>query len=89
MCRALHAAGHEAVAAGIGTAPSVFRVLSEWADRVVYMDRAIFDNRDSVVVYCKDRHKQVLADVGRDRWSNPYHPELRKLCEAFVPELTK
>jgi hypothetical protein len=33
-----------------------------------------------------DTPKQVIIDIGRDQWSNPYNQELLKLLEEKVIE---
>ena len=79
MCRYLHNRGQEAVAVGCGTAPSAFGPMSEWADKIVLMEPGF--------VRCvpeSQRHKVVVIDVGHDRWSNPYSPDLAALIERLA-----
>jgi hypothetical protein len=77
LVRVLHGRRHEAVCAGAGTSPSVLPALVQWADVVVNM----VPNEIHL-----DTPKQVIIDIGRDQWSNPYNQELLKLLEAKVIE---
>ena len=79
MCRYLHHRNQEAVAVGCGTAPSAFAPMAAWADKIVLMEPGF--------VRCvppEHRHKVVVIDVGHDRWSNPYHPDLAALIERLA-----
>lgn len=84
MCRSLHAKGHEAVAVGYDTAPSAIRPLYEWADVVIFMANNFILRAGLDMVELSQ--KGVICHVGPDVWSNPYHPELKQLCDAFVRE---
>lgn len=80
MTRSLHARKHEAVAAGFGTSPSALKVLADWADRIIIMSGEfqvykLLNNQDG---------KTIIFPIGPDKWSNPYHPELKALCDQFI-----
>jgi len=81
MCRYLHGKGVEAVAAGAGTAPSVFGVLGAWADKIVVMEPDF-----ARAVPPEFRDKIVLVNVGPDRWSNPYNADLAALIVKLAAE---
>lgn len=80
MCRALHALKHEAVAAGLGTAPNAIPVIAKWADLIIVMEGWM------VAQLPPGWTPVVVCDVGPDVWSNPYHPQLRELCQQFCTE---
>lgn len=67
--------GQEAVACGVDGAESAIPVLGEWADYIFVMQPHFMDWVPEAL-----RHKVVVTDVGYDKWSNPYHPELLALC---------
>lgn len=81
MVRALHHVKLPAVACGWMTAPQAMPTLCEWADVIVLM-------QESFRTYIQDEwaDKIVVCDVGHDRWSNPYHPELSALCRRLAAE---
>lgn len=85
LARAFHAKNYAAVAMGRSTSGRAPWLLGDWATLIVAMAPNI-----TPPVYpwpLLMRKKIILFDIGPDRWSNPYHPELRKLCEDKVPEL--
>lgn len=88
LSRIFHKYGIPAVAAGADTAgPDALRVLSQWADRVI-----VLEEKFAAAVPDVSRPKVFAMDIGPDRWSNPYHPELLALVErlareaGFIPE---
>lgn len=79
MARYFHSRGDEAVAIGWGTSPSAIELLYDWADAVVVMEAWFVD--------CLPERKcprVIIMDVGRDIWSNPYHPELITLIKELA-----
>ena len=81
MVRALHHVQLPAVACGWMTAPDALPALCQWAHVVVVMQEEF---QQYIPAAFKD--KIVVCDVGHDRWSNPYHPELRALCHKLATE---
>lgn len=76
--RALHIRGYSAVAAGAETCGSAIRNgLALWADAIIIMQPAFM-----AAVPEQYRSKVRVLDVGPDKWSNPYHPELAALIDA-------
>jgi hypothetical protein len=84
MCRALHSRGHEAAALGWATAWTAIPTLAAWADRVV-----VVEPQFSTYVPVEFQGKVAVCDLGPDRWANPYHPELAKLCRKFCEEVLR
>lgn len=84
LVRSLHAKKQEAVAAGYATSPSALAVLGEWADVIVIcsveykLRRPELQHLQSKVVY---------FPIGPDKWSNPYHHELKAICDTFVSDI--
>ena len=78
MCRELHARKLEAIAVGSYTvSQTTLELLFDWADKIIIMDHGV------TYVPEENLHK-VVKDfiVGRDRWSNPYHPELASILRS-------
>jgi hypothetical protein len=70
---------YDTVAIGWETAHSALEPLSQWADVIFILER-------SYLFYVPESYhgKVVVFDVGRDRWSNPYNPELSTLLLQMV-----
>lgn len=81
LCRVLHGKGQQAVACGWGTAPDAIPALGVWADHILLLESHFLN-----FIPPDLRHKVITLDVGRDRWSNPYHPELHAMLERMVAE---
>lgn len=79
LARRLHHRGIPAVAAGVGTGGDAIAALAEWADTI-----AVLEPHFAASVPAQHRHKVVVFNVGRDRWSNPYHPELLGILEEML-----
>ena len=81
MARALHHVKLPAVACGWMTAPTALHALCQWADVVVVMQEEFRAH-----IPAEYAAKIIACDVGHDRWSNPYHPELGALCRKLATE---
>jgi predicted protein tyrosine phosphatase len=81
MVRALHHIKKQAVACGWMTARDALSPLAEWADVVVVMEPQF-----KAYIPVEWQKKVVVCDVGHDRWSNPYHPELTAICRTLATE---
>ena len=81
MVRALHHVQLPAIACGWMTAPGALPTLCQWADVVVIMEESFRQH-----IPAEFAGKVIACDVGHDRWSNPYHPELRALCHRLGTE---
>lgn len=85
MVRALHGLGHEAVACGVGTSPSALELLAQWADGgIILAESAMGSMIPNHTMY---EHKFLHWNVGPDKWSNPYHPELAALAMDFLTRM--
>ena len=77
---------NEAIAIGLhANTPETIAYFCKWADKVI-------DMSDDIPVMQKflneiARVKYVRFDVGPDRWNNPFHPELRSLCQSFITDI--
>lgn len=81
MVRALHHLQLQAVACGWMTAPAALPTLCQWANSIVVLEASFVAH-----IPQEYRDRVVVCDVGRDRWSNPYHPELTALCRRLATE---
>jgi hypothetical protein len=81
LCRVLHGLGLQAVACGFATAPDALPALAAWADVV-----ALLTPEAAPLIPAAHRHKVADFNVGPDRWSNPYHPELRAILASMVAD---
>lgn len=81
LTRVLHGRGDEAVAVGWMTSGSALDGLAEWADTICVLEAAYASHVPS-----RHLRKVVVLDVGRDRWSNPYHPELFSILSDLVSQ---
>lgn len=79
LARALHARRIPAVACGWLTAGTGLAALAAWADRI-----AVLEPGYAAHVPADHRAKIIVIDVGPDRWSNPYHPELAALVDRLA-----
>ena len=72
---------NEAIAIGAQfTTPETYKVFSEWADKIVWLSDAIPAPKEPKVIDYSER-------VGRDRWFNPFHPELMELMKPIAKEV--
>ncbi len=79
LVRRLHHRGIEAIAAGAHTAGWVgLKVLSEWASHIFVMEPQFIEQ-----IPYEERDKVIVIDVGPDKWSNPYNPELLALVDSL------
>jgi hypothetical protein len=79
MARILHHHKQQAVACGWRTAGSGLAVLCDWADTIITMETH-FAQR----VPAPYRVKVIDANVGPDKWANPFNRDLLKLCDQFA-----
>ena len=80
VCMALHLKDglNEAIATGWRfTTPETFKFLDNWADYFILMEKHFIEKIPKEI-----RHKCLFVDVGVDRFGNPFHEELMKLCEG-------
>jgi hypothetical protein len=73
--------GQVAVAIGVGTSGDAIQHLAPWADRIFVVEEAY-----SSFVPLEYRHKLVVLPLGADKWSNPYHPDLRASLERLYEQ---
>jgi len=78
LTRVLHHEGHHAVAVGWQTSGTSLSLLAAWADKIF-----VLEGWFAKFVPEEHRHKVVAFDVGPDRWSNPYHPDLSQTLWAM------
>ena len=72
--------GHDVLAVGWEkNSKETLDMLCEWADKVIVM-------KDEFVKYIPEKFKDktILLNVGRDRWNNPFHPELQHLINERI-----
>lgn len=67
---------------GWATAGSALAPLASWADKII-----VLDGDHIVGMGCKE--KMLRFRIGPDRWSNPYHPELARLCKDYFDKEIK
>ncbi len=80
LTRLLHSRGKEAIACGWHTSPSTLADLSCMADCIFVMQAKFIE-----AIPTEYRHKvDTHFDVGPDRWSNPYHPELASILKTMI-----
>ena len=58
---------------------------ASWADFVIDLS----DNNQEVQerLYNIAKEKYVRIDIGGDRWANPFHPELRGICQDIIRQM--
>ncbi len=78
LTRVLHHHNIPAVACGWQTAGEFLEWLCMKADRILLLEESF-----SQYIPLGYRDRCVVLDVGRDRWSNPYHPELLQLLTTM------
>ena len=70
----------DALAAGIYGNPSVFPMLSAWADRIVLVERWWPEH----FIPQEHHHKVAWLEMGTDVWGSPVHPELMILAKDLL-----
>jgi hypothetical protein len=82
LAREFHKRGFNAVAVGVGTAgKEAIAALSEQAIRICVLEPH-YENAIPV----EDRNRVWVFNVGRDKWSNPYSPELAGILSKMLDE---
>lgn len=80
LAREFHKRGYNAVAVGVGTAgKKAIEALSEHATRICLLEPH-YEN----AIPPEDRSRVWVFNVGRDKWSNPYHPELASILSSMM-----
>lgn len=82
LTRVLHSFGRPAVAAGWMTSGTGLIHLCEWATTI-----CLLEPHFEAHIPHEHRSKIAVLNVGRDRWSNPYHPELHALLQKLVKDV--
>lgn len=72
--------GFDAIAVGIWANPSVFPMLSKWADRIALVERWTPEHFIPKE-YC---HKVAFLEMGADRWGHVGHPEMHLLAQTLL-----
>lgn len=70
----------DSVAVGVWGNPSIFGVLSPWADRIVLVERWWPEH----FIAPADRHKVSWLEMGTDVWGNAGHPEMHELARKLL-----
>jgi hypothetical protein len=72
--------GFDAIAVGIWANPSVFPMLSAWADRIVLVERWTPEH------FIPKEHcrKVSILEMGADRWGHVGHPEMHLLAQTLL-----
>ena len=88
MVQVLHHYGQEAISAGLITCSETWlSLLLSQVDYVICMTPEIHGTITKIIeskhFLTRLKYRTLLCDVGKDRWSNPYHPELKILCDTF------
>lgn len=72
--------GHDVLAIGWEkNTKETMEMLCDWADRIIVMKKEFCDK-----IPAKSADKMICFDVGRDVWSNPFHPELRHKIDNIL-----
>lgn len=72
--------GWDSVPAGVWANPSVFPVLSPWAERIVLVERWWPEH----FIPKEHHHKVAWLEMGVDIWGNAGHPEMHKLAVTLL-----
>ena len=73
---------HDVIQAGYGiTQPETFKMLSNWADRIV-----ICDNEAVGAIPSDDQKKIAVFNIGDDVYGNPMQPDLQKKMMKMLAE---
>lgn len=72
--------GWDSLACGIWGNPSVFPMLSAWADRIVLVERWYPEH----FIPQEQCHKVAWLEMGTDVWGNVGHPEMHKLAQMLL-----
>lgn len=75
----------DALAAGVWANPSVFPMLSAWADRIVLVERW-WPEHFIPTQHCT---KVAWLEMGMDIWGSPKHPDLYQLAETLINHWAK
>lgn len=70
----------DSVPAGVWANPSIFGVLSSWADRIVLVERWWPEH----FIPPEHLHKVSWLDMGMDVWGNAGHPEMHELAGKLL-----
>lgn len=70
----------DSVPAGIWANPSIFSVLSSWADRIVLVERWWPEH----FIPAGSRHKVAWLEMGTDVWGNAGHSEMHDLAMKLL-----
>lgn len=77
---------NEAIAIGAhANSEETIQYFCNWADLVI--DLSDNDKRIQQMLQEYSENKYIRFDIGGDRWGNPFHPELRKMCQEIMHEL--
>lgn len=80
LARMLKINRHDAIAASWArNSAETLHMLGEWAELVVVMQPEMLDKISNSL-----RLKAEVCDVGKDRWGNPFAPDLMELCLAWM-----
>lgn len=72
----------DALACGWSTnSEETIAMLAEWADRIIVVQPHYREK-----IPQRYRNKVAVYDVGRDRWLNSLHPQLRGIFQRMVKE---
>jgi hypothetical protein len=72
--------GWDSVPAGVWANPSVFPVLSTWADRIVLVERWWPEH----FIPQENLHKVAWLEMGMDVWGNAGHPDMHELAGKLL-----
>ncbi len=73
---------HDVMQAGYGiTQPDTFKMLSDWADRIV-----ICDNSAVGSIPPGDQKKIAVFNIGDDVYGSPWQPDLQKKMMKMIAE---